>query len=80
MDIHKDIEDTQRKAFDDGRKVPSARILIQCMGYDLADNLGIAEPYRDAWGVNMNRPENAWDKWQDVYPNSVWFDKAKERA
>jgi hypothetical protein len=42
--------------------VPSARELIQALGYDRAKKMGILEAYKDASYISFRRPKDSWDK------------------
>ena len=65
MSIHKVNQHIKkRQAFykSTGMSIPSARELIQALGYNNAKKMNILEAYKDAWGINFGRPKDSWDK------------------
>jgi hypothetical protein len=68
------VERKQKEAREYKQKIPSSRELLQCLGFDEAEKLQMLEAYRDAWGLNFKRSENAWqENWDTIYPNSAYY-------
>ncbi len=43
-------------------KIPSMQERLQANGYEWAKKNNVLEPYKDAWGLNMRRSPDSWNK------------------